>query len=162
MNSLKSSACTTAATATATEASAKSSAEATSAHAASNDGATAKTSALAIAVGLVAPHNVSAVFALIGHLVNLAPHTILYLHTLATTHQRTIGLALGAAIVHGQQQNDQADKDPKTGKLKLSRKALLPKPEGYVEPAERPARPRGDKPSGDRKGHHRPDKRDKK
>ena len=52
--------------------------------------------------------------------------------------------------------------DPKTGKLKLSRKALLPKPEGYVEPAERPARPRGDKPSGDRKGHHRPDKRDKK
>ena len=52
--------------------------------------------------------------------------------------------------------------DPKTGKLKLSRKALLPKPEGYVEPAERPARPRGDKPSGDRKGHHRPDRRDKK
>ncbi len=52
--------------------------------------------------------------------------------------------------------------DPKTGKLKLSRKALLPKPEGYVEPAERPARPRGDKPNGDRKGHHRPDRRDKK
>ncbi|MBS1945788.1 MAG: hypothetical protein JST98_11485, partial [Bacteroidetes bacterium] len=25
------------------------------------------------------------------------------------------------------------DKDPRTGKLKLSRKVLLPKPEGYVE-----------------------------
>ncbi|MBR4851888.1 MAG: S1 RNA-binding domain-containing protein, partial [Tidjanibacter sp.] len=40
--------------------------------------------------------------------------------------------------------------DPKTGKLKLSRKVLLPKPEGYVEPAERPARPKGD-----RKNDHR-------
>jgi len=52
--------------------------------------------------------------------------------------------------------------DPKSGKLKLSRKALLPKPEGYVEPEERPARPRGDRPHGDRKGLRRPDKRDKK
>jgi len=34
-------------------------------------------------------------------------------------------------------------RDPKTGKIKLSRKVLLPKPEGYVE---RP--PRGDR--GDR------------
>lgn len=30
--------------------------------------------------------------------------------------------------------------DPKTGKLRLSRKALLPKPEGYVERPERPER----------------------
>jgi polyribonucleotide nucleotidyltransferase len=51
--------------------------------------------------------------------------------------------------------------DPKTGKLKLSRKALLPKPEGYVEPAERPARPKGEH-SGDRKGGHRHDRREKK
>jgi polyribonucleotide nucleotidyltransferase len=35
--------------------------------------------------------------------------------------------------------------DPKTGKFRLSAKALKPKPEGYVEP-ERPARgPRGDR-----------------
>ncbi len=34
--------------------------------------------------------------------------------------------------------------DPKTGKLKLSRKALLPKPEGYEE---RPRRPREDRPN---------------
>jgi len=33
------------------------------------------------------------------------------------------------------------DIDPKTGKFKLSRRALLPKPEGYVERPERPARP---------------------
>ena len=33
--------------------------------------------------------------------------------------------------------------DPKTNKLKLSRKALLPKPEGYVE---RERRPREDRP----------------
>ncbi len=51
--------------------------------------------------------------------------------------------------------------DPKTGKLKLSRKALLEKPEGYVEPAERPARPRGER-SGDRRGGHRPERREKK
>jgi len=35
------------------------------------------------------------------------------------------------------------DIDPKTGKYKLSRKVLLPKPEGYVE---RPERERGDRP----------------
>ena len=47
--------------------------------------------------------------------------------------------------------------DDKTGKIKLSRKALLPKPEGYVE--EKPARgPRreggrgGDRKDGDRGG----------
>ena len=33
--------------------------------------------------------------------------------------------------------------DPKTNKLKLSRKVLLPKPEGYVE---RERRPREDRP----------------
>jgi polyribonucleotide nucleotidyltransferase len=51
--------------------------------------------------------------------------------------------------------------DPKTCKLKLSRKVLLPKPEGYVEPAERPARPKGEH-SGDRKGGHRHERREKK
>jgi polyribonucleotide nucleotidyltransferase len=58
------------------------------------------------------------------------------------------------------------DVDPKTGKYKLSRKVLLPKPEGYVERPERtdrpergdrpdrgdrPSRDRGDRPQGDRK-----------
>ena len=33
--------------------------------------------------------------------------------------------------------------DPKTGKLRLSHKALLPKPEGWTE---RPERPRGERP----------------
>ena len=47
--------------------------------------------------------------------------------------------------------------DPKSGKLKLSRKVLLPKPEGYVEPAERPARPKGE-----HKGGHRPDRKERK
>ncbi len=41
-------------------------------------------------------------------------------------------------------------RDPKTGKIKLSRKALMPKPEGYVERPERGDRPRGDR--GDRGG----------
>jgi len=41
------------------------------------------------------------------------------------------------------------DVDPKTGKFKLSRKALIPKPEGYVE-QERPPRP--PRPGGDRGG----------
>ncbi|MBQ5540952.1 MAG: hypothetical protein IIU03_12040, partial [Bacteroidales bacterium] len=35
------------------------------------------------------------------------------------------------------------DIDKKTGKLKLSHKVLIPKPEGYVE---RPARPQGERP----------------
>jgi polyribonucleotide nucleotidyltransferase len=43
--------------------------------------------------------------------------------------------------------------DPKTGKFKLSHKVLLPKPEGYVERPERPARQeRGERPDrGERK-----------
>jgi polyribonucleotide nucleotidyltransferase len=40
--------------------------------------------------------------------------------------------------------------DPKTGKLKLSRKALLPKPEGYVE---RERKPREDGNGGNRGGY---------
>ena len=32
--------------------------------------------------------------------------------------------------------------DKKTGKMRLSRKALMPKPEGYVEPEPRPERPK--------------------
>ena len=52
--------------------------------------------------------------------------------------------------------------DTKTGKLRLSRKALLPKPEGYVEPVRKP-RPQGQgdrrnsndrKPSGDRRNNN--------
>ena len=38
--------------------------------------------------------------------------------------------------------------DEKTGKLKLSHKVLLPKPEGYVEPEKRERRERSDR--GDR------------
>ena len=47
-------------------------------------------------------------------------------------------------------------KDAKTGKLKLSRKALLPKPEGWVErePCERKPRPEGDK--GEKRGERGP------
>jgi polyribonucleotide nucleotidyltransferase len=47
--------------------------------------------------------------------------------------------------------------DPKTGKYKLSRKALMPKPEGYVErerPERRPRPERGDR-GGDRGGDRR-------
>jgi polyribonucleotide nucleotidyltransferase len=40
--------------------------------------------------------------------------------------------------------------DPKTGKFKLSRKALMPKPEGYVERPQREDRPREDRPREDR------------
>jgi polyribonucleotide nucleotidyltransferase len=35
--------------------------------------------------------------------------------------------------------------DPKTGKFKLSRKVLMPKPEGYVAPPETPRGERGDR-----------------
>ncbi|WP_304291865.1 polyribonucleotide nucleotidyltransferase [Porphyromonas uenonis] len=41
--------------------------------------------------------------------------------------------------------------DPKTGKFSLSHKALLPKPEGYVEPERRPRRERRD--DGERREH---------
>jgi polyribonucleotide nucleotidyltransferase len=40
--------------------------------------------------------------------------------------------------------------DAKSGKLRLSRKALLEKPEGYVEPEPRERRPGGDRRGGDR------------
>ena len=44
--------------------------------------------------------------------------------------------------------------DPKSGKLRLSRKALMPKPEGYVEPEKRERREGGDRDDrgGDRRG----------
>ena len=51
--------------------------------------------------------------------------------------------------------------DDKTGKLKLSRKVLLPKPEGYVE---RPPRQNSDRRpprrDDDRRGQRRDDRRD--
>lgn len=47
--------------------------------------------------------------------------------------------------------------DQRTGKLKLSRRALLPKPEGYVEPEPRPRQPRGDR--NDRGRDDRSDRR---
>jgi polyribonucleotide nucleotidyltransferase len=49
--------------------------------------------------------------------------------------------------------------DPKTGKYKLSRKVLMPKPEGYVEPAARePRGERRDRPErgGNDRGERRP------
>jgi polyribonucleotide nucleotidyltransferase len=48
--------------------------------------------------------------------------------------------------------------DQKTGKLKLSRKVLLPKPEGYVEPAPRENRPPRDGQSRDNRGPRRDDR----
>jgi len=56
--------------------------------------------------------------------------------------------------------------DAKTGKMRLSRKALIPKPEGYVEPEHRPRRDddRGPRRDGDRgprrDGDRRPFRRD--
>ena len=49
--------------------------------------------------------------------------------------------------------------DPKTNKFKLSRKVLLPKPEGYVE---RERRPRGERPErGERHERHgRPERKE--
>ena len=43
--------------------------------------------------------------------------------------------------------------DPRTRKEKVSRKALLPKPEGYVE--RPPRNDRGDRRGGDRRGGNR-------
>jgi len=54
------------------------------------------------------------------------------------------------------------DIDPKTGKFKLSRRALMPKPEGYVE-HERPARPprrEGGNDRNDRNNNNSRDRRD--
>ncbi|MGB1075697.1 MAG: polyribonucleotide nucleotidyltransferase [Flavobacteriales bacterium] len=50
-------------------------------------------------------------------------------------------------------------RDPKTGKIKLSRKVLLPKPEGYVEREDRPRR--GGERGGDRGGDRRRSDRDR-
>ena len=60
--------------------------------------------------------------------------------------------------------------DKKSGKYRLSLRALQPKPEGYVEPAERPRGPRrdgdrgprrdGDRPRGPRRDNDRRPRRD--
>ena len=46
--------------------------------------------------------------------------------------------------------------DQKTNKLRLSHKALLPKPEGWVEPERKPRAPRGDRPERGERGDRRP------
>ena len=46
--------------------------------------------------------------------------------------------------------------DQKTNKLRLSHKALLPKPEGWVEPERKPRAPRGDRPERGDRGDRRP------
>ena len=48
------------------------------------------------------------------------------------------------------------DIDPKTGKFKLSRRALLPKPEGYVERPPRPRRERPERGERGERGERRP------
>ena len=48
------------------------------------------------------------------------------------------------------------DIDPKTGKFKLSRKALLPKPEGYIEPERLPRPPRQNDGRDNRDNRNRP------
>ena len=45
--------------------------------------------------------------------------------------------------------------DPKNNKMRLSRRALLEKPEGYVEPERRPRPPRRDSDKGERRGADR-------
>ena len=45
--------------------------------------------------------------------------------------------------------------DPKNNKMRLSRRVLLEKPEGYVEPERRPRPPRRDSDKGERKGGER-------
>lgn len=51
--------------------------------------------------------------------------------------------------------------DPKTGKFRLSRRALLEKPEGYVEPAARPHRGHGDRGDRPERGGDRGFRRDR-
>ena len=48
--------------------------------------------------------------------------------------------------------------DPKTGKYRLSMRALTPKPEGWVEPERRPRAPRGDRPERGERGPRRDDR----
>jgi polyribonucleotide nucleotidyltransferase len=50
--------------------------------------------------------------------------------------------------------------DPKTGKLRLSRKVLMDKPEGYVEPAPRERSERGDRGDRNDRGDRGPRNRD--
>jgi len=58
------------------------------------------------------------------------------------------------------------DIDPKTGKFKLSRRALIEKPEGYQErparaPRQQGERPQGDRQRGDRQQGDRPDRQNR-
>ena len=50
--------------------------------------------------------------------------------------------------------------DEKTGKMRLSRKALLEKPEGYVEPERKPRGDRGPRRENDRRDNGRGPRRD--
>ena len=49
--------------------------------------------------------------------------------------------------------------DAKTGKMRLSMRALMDKPEGYVEPERRPRPERGERRNSDRRGSERGERR---
>ena len=89
-----------------------------------------------------------------GAFVEFMPHREGLLHISEITWER-----LGDMEASGLKEGDEVDVklieiDKKTGKYRLSMRALLPKPEGWVEPERRPRGPRrdGDKPrpGGDR------------
>ena len=70
------------------------------------------------------------------------------------------GTKTGTGVAEGQKINVVLlEVDPKTGKFRLSRKAAIEKPEGYVERPERPRndRPRnnGDRPNRGNRNHNR-------
>lgn len=50
--------------------------------------------------------------------------------------------------------------DKKTGKFRLSMRALLPKPEGYVEPQRRERAPRRERPEGGERRENRGPRRE--
>ena len=94
-----------------------------------------------------------------GAFVEFMPHRDGLLHISEIAWERLDDMAASGLKEGDKVQVKLIEIDKKTGKYRLSMRALLPKPEGYVEPqraprGERPRRdgdrPRGDRPRGDR------------
>ena len=85
-----------------------------------------------------------------GAFVEFMPHRDGLLHSSEIAWERLEDMAASGLKEGDKVQVKLIEIDPKTGKYRLSMRALLPKPEGWVEPERKPRGDRGPRREGDR------------
>ncbi len=95
-----------------------------------------------------------------GAFVEFMPHRDGLLHISEIAWERLEDMAASGLKEGDKVQVKLIEIDPKTGKYRLSMRALLPKPEGWVEPERKPRGDRGPRRDGDRPRGDRGPRRD--